>query len=179
MCTQIDTCCWHVFFLLPQLNLPSSSHLSLSAFLFCLPPAPTPSPGPYRLSSPPAQSGRRMVDLAGGIPGRVIWLWCNVNHIARDFQPAGAESVRPQHLKTPTLAEVTTPEPAVCCWTEYTLINSSAIKFRLYKTFGHFITESALKSKWLVFFTKFSQTALEERVSSSIQNKRLHFDCVF
>lgn len=33
-----------------------------------------------------------MVGFAGGIPGRVIWLWCNVNHIARDFQPATAET---------------------------------------------------------------------------------------
>lgn len=33
-----------------------------------------------------------MVALAGGIPGRVIWLWCNKNHIARDFQPAIADT---------------------------------------------------------------------------------------
>lgn len=99
---------------------------------------------------PLAHSGRRMVDLAGGIPGRVIWLWCNVNHIARDFQPAGAESVRPQHLKTPTLAEVTTPEPAVC-WTVYALINSSAIRFRLQQDIWPFHHRICFKIQMTLF----------------------------
>lgn len=34
--------------------------------------------------------------LAGGIPGRVIWLSFSVNHIARDFQPAGVQNL--QHV---------------------------------------------------------------------------------
>lgn len=42
---------------------------------------------------------RGSLALAGGIPGRVIWLSVSVNHIARDFQPARGVNLQ-QRLRT-------------------------------------------------------------------------------
>lgn len=130
MCAQIDTCslslslCPHLQPSLTTTSIFFSRHFLYvcSSFSRCPPPSLfsilsySSSSTSFSSSSPSSQTGYWMVALAGGIPGRVIWLWCNVNHIARDFQPATAEThTSLRHLaaaqQTPTLAEVTALNP--------------------------------------------------------------------
>lgn len=97
MCAPIDTCelrlslsvCPHLW---PSFNATRICSLvvvraSTRRSLLHPPPPPCSPPPP-----PDTHRGPRTVGLAGRIPGRVILLWCNVNHIARDFQPAKAET---------------------------------------------------------------------------------------
>lgn len=86
---------------LPLSSPPSVSqrnmHFFVSVFLWtCLFSIPT--------LLPSSQTGYWKAALAGGIPGRVIWLWCNVNHIARDFQPATAEVSNKWRLVTTSMS---------------------------------------------------------------------------